>query len=363
MKENEIKKRWIEDSNYIEELSSEELFKVIFLYKDNIDIRPLIIKDADRIIIRCTTDYDMYNYFTLLTLRYSKINEAEINKLIEETIKSIFSNDSVIMLLKTYKHIKENGIKDKNEPFEYILELLKDKPTNISSVILFDYYIFPDFSLYLQSTHRTLATLIEAYQLYNPDLVSNKLFYGSSIIGKLLEGKNEEIISKYLREELKDKQISTRNIKMIGGGSTSLVYKIGDHVLKFGETRHNRRIYINHRILASILRKLELNENNEELFYVEIMKYIETGDITDEEVEEVRQDGFEQGLIWEDAKTYNCGILPDGYDNISEQEIDYSVIAGNIDYPYRREEFMKRKRKVVVLDNDDIHFNTLRSCG
>lgn len=53
----------------------------------------------------------------------------------------------------------------------------------------------------------------------------------------------------------------------------------------------------------------------------------------------------------------------DGDDNLSTLPVDYIEVAGNIENPYRREEFMKRKRKVVVIDNDNIRYNPMRSGG
>ncbi len=356
-----IKNLWDTDINFIDKLTSEELFILVTLFINDEEIRKLIERDKRKIIYRCGIDYDMYNYFTLLTLKIAKISYEECEKLINSTIKEIFSSKSIIMLLKEYKNMITNGLLTKEELFKKILDELETKETDVSSVILFDFYIFPDFNLYLQENHRIISTLIECYQLYDIDVISSKIFKGSTIIGKLLKNDNEQIAAKYLRNMLGERQISSRNIKMIGGGSTCLVFKIRDLVIKFGETRHNRKIYINHRILASLLRKLEHNINGEDLFYVEIMKYALVGDVTEEERDELKKDLYDQGLIWDDDKLENCGLLVDGDENINTLPVDYIEVAGNIDNPYRREEFMKRKRKVVVIDNDNIRFNPMKS--
>jgi len=133
-------------------------------------------------------------------------------------------------------------------------------------------------------------------------------------------------------------------------------------VIKLGEERNNRKVYINHRILASFIRKLEKDSNDNNLFYVEVMKYALTGDVTPEERDELLKDLRDQGLIWDDYKLENCGVLVDGDENYYDREIDYSEYAGHIDNPERRLEFNKRKRRVVVIDNDHISFNPLKSC-
>lgn len=357
-----IEKLWNEDSEFLEMLSTEELFQaVMFFIRDN-SLKYLIDRDFNKILDRCTVDFDMFNFLTILALKVFGNEEQKniCNNSLKITVKTIFSNETIIYLMKKFRKIKDTGIIPRDLLFEEILNDLKEFDTSKSSKILFDLYIFPDFRLMLETKHRVIATLIDSYQIYNPDIVSSQMFKGSTIIGKLLKNGNEKIVLNYLRSMLKEKQVATRNVKMIGGGGTCLVYKIGDSVIKLGETRINRKIYINHRILASQLRKLELDDEGNELFYVEIMKYALVGDVTPEERDELKHDLYEQGLIWEDDKLENCGVLVDGDENICELPVDYIEVAGRIDNPYDREQFMKRKRKVVVIDNDYIRLNPLK---
>ena len=102
--------------------------------------------------------------------------------------------------------MKKQGVISKDELFKIIVADLNKMPTDKSSKILFDLYILPDFKLWLTSSHRIVATLIEAYQLYDPEMLSCQVTNGSTIIGKLLRGKNELIAAKYLRELLQEKQ-------------------------------------------------------------------------------------------------------------------------------------------------------------
>ena len=87
---------------------------------------------------------------------------------------------------------------------------------------------------------------------------------------------------------------------------------------------------------------------------MEVMKYLFDTNVTKEECEELKLDLYRQGMNWEDAKIENCGLLNNNDDNISTLPMDYSEIYANVDNPVDREQFMKRKRKVVVLDNDNI---------
>lgn len=350
------------DDSFIMTLTSEELFQIIITFHSDPIIRPLIEAKAYEILKRCSIDYDMFNCFTIMCMKMYKINEKMAEDCLDITIKKIFGKDSIIFLLKMIRKMRQDGVISKKELFDVMIEELKGMPTDKSSKILFDLYIFPDFNLLLNTDYRVLATLVEAYQLYQPDIVSSNIFNGSTIISKLLHKENELIVAKYLRDLLQEKQISTRNIRMVGGGGSCLVFKINDMVIKLGEERNDRRVFINHRILASAIRKLEQDGAGNDLFYVEVMKYVLTGDVTKEERDELRKDLYDQGLVWTDDKLANCGVLLDGDDNYYDREIDYSEYVAHIDVPWKREEFAKRKRRVVVIDNDHIRFNPLRTC-
>ena len=362
-KKEEIKKILNHSDVFLKTLTSEELFQVVEAFANDPEIRPIIEQNSVSIINRCTTDFDMFNYFTLLSLKFNHINKDYCDKQLHETVNAIFSKNSRIFLMKTLKTMQKNGNFNKEFVFDDILDSLKKHNTKDSSVILFDLYIFPDFKLMMNNKHRVISTLIEGYQLYDPDVMSSQIFNGSTIIGKLLNGDNEEKVAGHLRELLEEKQISTRNVQMVGGGGASLVYKVKNLVIKLGENRNDRKIYINHRILASLKRKLETNEFGEAQFYVEVMKFVRTDGITKEERNELKKDLYEQGLVWTDDKVINCGLLDDDDENISPLPVDYIEVAGNIKYPNRRDEFMKRKRKVVVIDNDHISYNPLKSSG
>lgn len=357
----EVLKKWEKDKDFIYSLSSEDVFELIFLHYTDLDIKNLLERDFEDILYRCITDFDLYNYLTLLCLKFKDIQKDRIDGVLNKTVNLLFSKNTIIYLMKQYRNMEQNGIMRSNELFNKTIEDLKEMPTDKSSRILFDLYLLMDYKSFLLQNKRVLATLIDAYHLYDKNTYKADLFNGSTIIGKLLDNKNELIVAKYLRDLLKEKQISTRNIEMIGGGGSSLVFKIGDKVIKLGETRNDRKIFINHRILSSYVRKLEYDENEKELFYVEIMKHCLVGDVTPEERDELKRDLDSMGLVWDDDKLENCGVLPEDYDNISEMEVDFVEVLANIDYPERREEFNNKKRRVVVIDNDHIRFNPMKS--
>ena len=352
---------WPQDCSVLEKIDAYDL---LLLIKNSVlDERKIkVLENFDIILNRCCSDYNMFNYFTILVMKFADIQKEKCDYKLNCTINRIFNKSTILFLHKIFKRITMNKYKEEKQVFLDIINELKTYSTEKSSMILFDLYLFPDYAKMLDETHPVIATMISAYQIFKPDIVSTDIFKGSSIIGKLLLDKNEKIAESYMRELLQGRRLNSYNVRMIGGGGSSLVFKIKGLVLKLGENRHCRRIYINHRILASIVRKLELSEDEKELFYVEIMKFAKVGDVTEEERDELKKDLYDQGLIWDDDKLENCGVLLDGDDNICYLPVDYIEVAGNINNPYRREEFMKRKRKGVVIDNDNIRFNPMTSC-
>lgn len=343
-------------------LRSERIFYRVLEQIDNNDIDKLNY-EAKEIINKCTRNFNLYDILTIILLRQNRIESEMCHNILSSTIKVIFSSSSMLFLNKCIKELKNNKLSF-DELFDKIMSDLKNGKTDTSTIVLFDFFVFLDFRNKLRDNYKVISLLIEAYQLYDPDVVSSKLFKGSSIIAKLLQNNNEAIVYKDLTNLLGDRDINSNNVKMIGGGGSSIVLKVEDNpydkVLKLGETRNKRKVYINYRILASLLRELVTNEIGEEQFYHEVQIVIKTGDVTVEELNELIKDMDRQGLIWEDPKLVNCGVLPDGYDNECSLPVDYVEIAGRITDPCGEAEFMTRKRRVVVLDNDDIKFNPLK---
>lgn len=62
---------WQNTLDFVNTLSSEDLFKLIMFSVDNEERKKLIERDFDKIIERCSFDYDMYNFFTILALKFT----------------------------------------------------------------------------------------------------------------------------------------------------------------------------------------------------------------------------------------------------------------------------------------------------
>lgn len=332
-------------------LTSIDLYNILLLGKNNNNLNLYLIRNKKDIINKCLIDFNLYDCLSILALRNYDSCTKRCNEILIGTINKIFGPKATIFLKKLDIEINNNKIIPENI-YEYIIEKLSNENTVSSSKILIDLCHFNDFKEYLKKHYPTVEFIIKKNIESYPFARGREMVLGGSIIGKLIKCDHEHIIDNWFDILNHINENEDKTITMIGAASTCLVFKVGDHVLKIGENRHTRKIFINHRIIASGHRKFHHDENGYPLFYTETMRYAKVGDVTESERDELVNDLREQGLIWHDDKLENCGVLLDDDENIPNMKVDYEEIAGNIDNPYKRLEFNKRKRRVVVIDND-----------
>lgn len=341
-------------------IDSYTLYYIINIAMKNTQYMDVLIKNSNEITNKLCCNFNLYDCLSFLLLRKNSIFKDKMASIYNESINKVFANETIFLLIKINSYISNQianqGTFEESSIYNYIFNTLNTYDNQKSSKILYNLFLLLDFKKVLEKRYSIVSLMIDKYQKFDPDAVCSNLFLGSSIIGCLIKNNNQYLAQQYFDLLKQDKKCNDKHIKMIGGGSTSLVYKIGDSVLKLGETRNSKKIYIDFRILASQIRKL-IVENGEELFYVEVMKYIKTGNVTKEECEELKNDLLSRGIIWEDAKPENCGILDNNDLNECNLLVDYINVAGKTDAPEAKRQFMKRKRKVVVLDNDNMRMN------
>ena len=341
-------------------LQSENLFNAVVKSYVDEDIKALVEKNASQIIFACCFSFTLFDYLTITHMIHSNIAKDTAKVQLKRSLNGRFSNKTNIYLVSKYKKLNLTDFVSEDELFDTIISDLKNFDTLTASALLFDLYNFDDFRGYLSSHHPVLTKIIKYYKKYDKEVVGNGIYKGSSIIAKLLDSKCEQLAYNYIINLINSEHVNYSDVTMIGGGGSNLVFKIGDKVLKLGETRNCRKIFINHRILASLVRKLEIDEETgKELFYAEVMKYIYTG-VTEEERDELRNDLAKQGIIWEDDKLENCGYLPDGYDNECPLKGNYDEVLANVENPLYKEQFNRRRKRVVVLDSDNMHLDTTK---
>ena len=103
-RKEEIKKILESSTAFIKDLTSEELFQVITAFSKDPEIREIIKKNSVDILDRCSTDFDMFNYFTILSLKINGINKEECdykNSYVETSAK--FDTTESFNVTYTYK--------------------------------------------------------------------------------------------------------------------------------------------------------------------------------------------------------------------------------------------------------------------
>ena len=340
----------------LEYLDTNEIYSVICLALHNENIKKVIIENKKIIINKLILDFNLFDSMSFYNLKTIPEFNNEVNYIISETFDKVFQKETIFFIRMANHEFIKNNVIAKNEIFNLIFAKLRSLDNDKAATILFDLRLLPDFKTELKRRYGLVELLMSKYLVYDPDLLYLGRFTGSSIIGLLIKDDNQYILADYIDELLKKYKKRMNTIKCIGGGCSNLVYKIGDSVIKIGETRNSRKIFVNHRILASQTRKMVKN-NGEDCFFIEIMKFIKTGNVTKAECLELQEDLLRQGIIWEDVKPENCGILDKDDENVSYLPLDYVDVAAIIDNPIDRQEFQKRKRKVVVLDNDNMRLN------
>lgn len=333
-------------------LDSFDIYQIVLLSQNNKKFKEFLIDNKKIILDKICANYNFFDGLSILILMRDDYYNGVAKKIFNESMKEVFNNKTILFMNKINKEILDTHCYNKQQILSKVFYSLSQFDSLKASIILYNLNEFDDFKTELKNRYRNVELLLSAYQKFDLETMANNSYMGSTILGCLLKHDNQYLVQDYIDNLMKDSSYDGK-VECIGAGSTCLVFKIGDSVLKLGETRNSRKIYVNHRILASQVRKL-LKNGDQELFYVEVMKYLRDTKVTKEECEELVRDLLRQGLIWEDVKLENCGILNEGDDNISDLEVDYEEVIGRVENPVDREEFMKRKRKVVVLDNDCI---------
>lgn len=333
-------------------LDSYSVYSIILESFNDAELQKIISENQLIFTQKLCREFNMFDCLSLMNLKNLDGYKEKTSQILKETIMTVFDNKTIIFLKKINDLALNHCLQKKNEIFNCVFKLLASFDSDKSSVIVYNLNLFADFNQELKNRFTVVEVLLTAYQKFDISLADG-IYKGSSILGCLLRNDNQYLALDYVQDLLNIYNTTMDKIECIGGGSTSLVYKIGDSVLKLGETRNNRKILVHHRILASQIRKLVKN-HDEDLFYVEVMKYIQNHGITQAECDELQEDLLRQGIIWEDAKIENCGLLNPDDENVSKLPLDYVEVMGIVENPPAREQFMKRERKVVVLDNDNM---------
>ena len=109
---------------------------------------------------------------------------------------------------------------------------------------------------------------------------------------------------------MESQEVGYSDIEKTGKGGFSLVYAIGDQVLKIGKPRGKFQIPNHKRILQPFYRGNFANDKGEDFACIEISDKIETLDESQGiDLYEIYKELRESGIVWSDIKLKNLGRL------------------------------------------------------
>lgn len=142
--------------------------------------------------------------------------------------------------------------------------------------------------------------------------------YVKALHNDIKDEQSLKMLEFFYKELIERQHISLKDIDVIGKGENSKSYKIGEFVLKVGDTRVTKIIPYHKRILLPLIRQESNPESkdNSRNMYIEIQNAVDNKwytDMSDYEIQEelyrIYRDMRKDGLIWTDIKKENVGRL------------------------------------------------------
>ena len=200
----------------------------------------------------------------------------------------------------------------------------------------------------------------------NGILQENKTAFSEYLIGKKIKiqpfqklPKDKEkynvFLTRIIDELLEEQKKDFIDIKQIGTGSTSDVYKIGDKILKIGSKRITEKIPYSRRILQPLYRS---NLDDDDKLFIEISERVQgigfEETAYEDEVYKIFKELMDEGIVWMDPAPRNIGILlKDNEAFLDGEAIDVDSNASNI-IPKGKKDVLK-KDDFIILDTDYIY--------
>ncbi len=335
----------------------DDLIKYITKYKDNAKKMSKIKKNFKQYIELCDEENivlfinqvkkipEMHN-----TIFYNSdfiCQKFGINTILEMTKAMDFKN-RFAYIYEIYENIRLKYYTID----EFIDDLLKYNQTD---------YICENMNQIVDSAN--INTLTNQGLLKKLKLLDDKKFseIHSSIVCKMTRLKPKFLDSTTLLgltmivdEVAKNENVDISDLKYIGKGTITDVYKLGNKVVKFGKNRLTNKIPYHRRILQPLIRRRVLREFND--LYIEISEYIQPDNtITDEDAYLIYKELREDGIIWIDAKRENIGRLEkDNIAHFNEPIYVKNETVGYIPETIKQDNPLK-KGDLVIIDTDFLY--------
>ena len=216
------------------------------------------------------------------------------------------------------------------ENIDYLFEKFFYNATSLSSSNLMK-YIKQDSEEEYKKLYPKFIEFMFRYEPYTKKEKDRKIIK--------LDKNTTMVMGKIIEKIAQKEHLETCDLKWIGSGKYSNVYKLGNIVIKLGEQRLSNNVPKHKNILSPyILEKIKVNDKDKE--YLEITKYVEP--LKEENFKENKQIVYnifknlrQDKIVWIDARAENVGKTDDG---------KYVIL--DADAIYSEEYFEKNKKEI-----------------
>ena len=322
------------EENFLEKISRK--------LKGNMNTSEKIVGENIKPIFEMITDGDTFSLLRLL-LKNKQIRPI-LEKNIEVVLKKVMSNSKDLEII--YKLLSENNLLGNNIDF-----IIKNNPDMEHIFILANYE--------KEKSKENDEKIENCFK-------NRKLEFSKYLLERKIKSSNEKLMNDFslttstlIEELLESEKARYIDIKYIGRGSFSNVYKIKDKVIKIGEERETYQIPNHRRILQPLLRtRLIDEENNFNIGYIEITDRVEAIYQREKNVDklyELYKELRESGIIWTDVRFENVGkLIKDNIPNLNGEKMYVSFNSVGFSNELTSEKTLK-KGDWVILDTDFIY--------
>lgn len=291
------------------------------------DVYPLIAKDYIKFLCSINVDTDeiiKYLKEKNIVVDYNNIVELLINN------KNLIINNLDYFIDNNHKLLELKEILDTNLITSNIDDVIDNNPNYVIEEMI------------INKTNLTIEDL-----------------KGENILNYI-----KEVIDSVLKYENK----SYHDIKKIGAGNFSDVYKIGNKVIKIGKQRKKFNVENSKLFLQPIYRSsIKSGKDSRQLLCIEITDLIDTKNVNYENLYQVYKTLRNLGYIWVDCRMNNIGrILKDSKVSFNNKKSTEILKVGDIvildsDYIYSEEEFSKLDKRNNEKLNNINNYNLLKN--
>ncbi len=155
---------------------------------------------------------------------------------------------------------------------------------------------------------------------------------------------------------MKSENIGILDAGLLNAGSYSVVYKLGEKILKIGNIKNIHELPNSKYILQPVLRNY-IGYKDTDNCYVELMEYVNISDsITEGELYTLYKNLREEGIIWTDPRNNNVGkLLKDNYCYINGEVVNINQTNNGFD---KNNVNVLKKGDLVVIDIDHLYKET-----